>query len=361
MRVERRGAVEPLTPRLVRYLVEALGGKSLDELVHPEERKADYVCLNGLLAVELKTLEDDGSVRMGNLNEDLRQREDFPFFYGAVPFDAIVENMDEPEKIRKKALERIGRPIKDSLSQANDQLAAHRLKFPRKNLVRMMLIANEDHALFDPQTMAHVLQPTLLRLVDGAPRYPDIDVIVYMSERHATAVNGQIALPILVVEGHAFGKAPWKSLVVDHFLQRWSEWQAHPLYSVEGVATKFTTIEHIPESMRRQEMWELNYRRNPYLQHLTFDELRDWFDETVLLSMLGMVRGCPVKPPREVAMHGFEPWAHFMIEVGRRSLPMDRFPQTLERQIAAAQRLNLPDSIADWLRALEADRDNRAA
>lgn len=54
--IERRGEVAPLTPRVVKFLVEALGGQSLDSKETSEELRPDYICLGGQLAVEIKTL-----------------------------------------------------------------------------------------------------------------------------------------------------------------------------------------------------------------------------------------------------------------------------------------------------------------
>jgi hypothetical protein len=67
MRIERKGTVAKLTPRLERFFIKALGGESLDDILHAEARKADFRCLRGLLAIELKTLEQDGARRIDNL------------------------------------------------------------------------------------------------------------------------------------------------------------------------------------------------------------------------------------------------------------------------------------------------------
>ena len=43
MRIERTGKIEALTPRMERFIVEALGGKSLDEIQSHGTRRADYL------------------------------------------------------------------------------------------------------------------------------------------------------------------------------------------------------------------------------------------------------------------------------------------------------------------------------
>ncbi len=85
MRIERQDPVARITPRLERFFQEALGGMSLDDVQHAEVRKADFKCLKGLLAIELKSLEEDASERMDNLMDELRQRADWPIFLGSAP------------------------------------------------------------------------------------------------------------------------------------------------------------------------------------------------------------------------------------------------------------------------------------
>lgn len=76
MRIERTGPVEPLTPRVERFILEALHGHSLDDPDNSEQLRPDYACLRGLVAIELKTLEDDDEERVENLVEQLHRRPD---------------------------------------------------------------------------------------------------------------------------------------------------------------------------------------------------------------------------------------------------------------------------------------------
>ena len=75
MRIERTGTVAPLTPRVVEFLKEELSGVSLDDPLAVSDMRPDYICLGGRLVIELKTLAEDGSERMDNLTDELRQRE----------------------------------------------------------------------------------------------------------------------------------------------------------------------------------------------------------------------------------------------------------------------------------------------
>lgn len=150
MRIERKGPVAKLTPRLQRFFIQALGGESLDDILRPEARKADFKCLRGLLAIELKTLEQDGSQRINNLTDELSQRPDWPAFYGSAPIEPFFKHMQDPEQVKRRFVDRIGRAIKDHVSKADKQLAAHEAALPRKNMLKVMVLANEDHEIYDP-------------------------------------------------------------------------------------------------------------------------------------------------------------------------------------------------------------------
>jgi hypothetical protein len=348
MRIERTGPVAKLTPRLERFFIEALGGQALDDVQHAGERKADFKCMRGLLAIELKTLEKDASERMDNLTDELREREDWPMFYGAVPMDAFLKNVKEPEAVRLRIFERIGRAIKNHIHKANKQLAAHEATFPRKNLVKIVVLANEDHEVYDPDTVAYTVQKLLRREENGAPLYPHIDAVIYLSERHAAPIHGQVGFPIVFIEGSSSERAQWKRDVTELFLDRWSRWNGIPAYSVDPKKKKFSTIEHVPEKMRRQELWELQYRRNPYMKDFTKEQIRDRFDEVICVTTLGSMKNSPLKPGRDAMMWSMEAMSHLMIEMGRKAFPITEFPYEPERLAAAARRLGFPAPVLSW-------------
>src|SRR5690606_38040408 len=121
MRIERKGQVARLTPRLERFFLEAHRGVALDDLQHAEARKADVKCLNGLLAIELKSLEEDASERMDNLTDEFRERPDWPIFLGSAPFESFFKHVSEPQVVRWRVIDRIGRTIKNHMRKANKQ------------------------------------------------------------------------------------------------------------------------------------------------------------------------------------------------------------------------------------------------
>jgi hypothetical protein len=356
MRIERSGPVERLTPRVEKFLIDSLGGISLDAVHSHERTRIDYVCIRSLIAVELKTLDGDPSQRTNNFVDTLRDRPDFPTFFGPVPLEAAFKNMEGPQQLRRAVLDRLGRTIVTHMKKANDQLRQHSLDYPRKNQLRILLLINEDHPEYEPQTVAWVVQRELARENDGVYRYSHIDAVVYLTERHGQEVEGRIALPICAIHGPEIEMRPWKEDVLAHVVSRWSNFNNRPLHMFEDGDQPFETIEHVPDKMPRHEMWRVEYRRQPYLKALTDEQLRDEFDEVILVTTLFGIKGSPIRLDPTAAMPAMERFTHIQIEMHDRALPMERFAFEFKRELAAAARLKLSSEVVAWLHELNEDR-----
>jgi len=357
MRIERTGAVERLTPRVEKFLRDRLRGISLDEVHSPQLTRIDYSCLKGLVAVELKTLEGDPSERTNNFVETLRERDDFPTFFGEVPLEAAFKNMNEPDKLRLAAMDRVGRTIVTHMKKADDQLARHSADYPRRTSLRLLLLINEDHPEYDPETVAWIVRREFARTTEHGPRYSNIDAVLFLTERHGQVIHDLLAFPISAIHGPATVTQPWKENVLDYVCEAWARWQNRSSFVFDPEATaSFETIEHISDEMPHHEMWRVQYRRRPYLRGLTDDQLRDDFDEVMLITTLWGLKGSPMKFGMDVAMAAMERFGHIQIEMHDRALPMERFDHELDRQLQAAKRLNLPQAVFQWLQEIERER-----
>jgi hypothetical protein len=348
MRIERKGPVAKLTPRLERFFIEALGGESLDDILHPEARRADFRCLRGLLAIELKTFEQGASQRLDNLTAELSQRPDWPAFYGSAPIEPFLKHMQDPKQVKRRFVDRIGRAVKDHVNKADKQLAAHEATFPRKNMLKLMVLANEDHEIYDPAMVRYLTQKILFRQENGCLLYPHIDAVIFFTERHATSLDDQIAFPILCIDGHPMTSAPWKSEVINILMARWARWNGAELHHSDLQAHKFQAIDNIPEHMKRNEHWQLEYKRMPYLAGFTEEQMRERFDEIICVSSLRFFKNSPLKPSDDAVSWSLSSMSHIMLEMGWRRIPITQFIYDAERLAAAARRLQLPRDVIDW-------------
>lgn len=334
-----------------------MNGVSLDEIQSHERTRIDYACLRGLVAIELKSLEGAPSERTNNFVDSLRDRPDFPTFFGSVPLEAAIKNMDNSEQLRRTAIDRVGRTIVTHMKKANDQLRQHALDFPRRTRLSLLVLVNEDHPEYDPQTVAWVAQREMSREVDGSPRYANIDAVLYLTERHGQSVAGKTAFPICAIHGPTIQRQPWKVEVLTHIFRKWASFHDRSLFMVGDKEPAFQTIEHIPDQMARHEMWRLEYRRKPYLKHLSDEQLREEFDEVMLVVSLWGIKGSPVDVSMDHAITAMERFTHIQIEMHARAIPMERFEFVSNRELAAAIRLKLPQIAIDWLNTMHNDRN----
>jgi hypothetical protein len=66
-----------------------------------------------------------------------------------------------------------------------------------KTWVKVMLLVNEDHEIYDRQMVGYIIHHLLGRCtVNGSALYPHLDAVVFVTERHATTTNCQIAYPV---------------------------------------------------------------------------------------------------------------------------------------------------------------------
>ena len=352
MRIERHGPVERLTPRVERFLREYLGGVNQDEVQSHQQRRIDYVCRNGLVAVEIKTLEGDASERMENLVVELREDPEWPAFFGSWSAASVLKHLSDPEAVKLRLLNRSGRAIVNHLKSANKQLAAHTSTFPRRNVVRVVILINEDHDIYTPHLVGHILWHAVRKHENGKLMLGNIDAVVYFTERHATKIVDKIAFPILDIDGAGIVEAPWKRHVIASCLDRWREFSASELHRMEPTFSRFATIEPIPDQMARHQAWALVYRRKPYLRGVSEARLRDVWDELLVMSLLQMMEGSPVPHDHAETMIIMEKQAHLYQELAHRGLPITSFPFESLRVIEAGRRLHLSEHVIGWLARL---------
>jgi hypothetical protein len=351
MRVERSGPIEPLTPRIVTFLQERLGGVSLDEDGDVEQRP-DFACLKGLVAIEIKSLETDPSERLVTALVPEMESGKWPAFYGTWPIESVLKHLPNAEEIKEKLLDRLGRTVVRVIKKANDQLAQHTVRTPRRNLVRLLFLLNEDHPEYDPSTITFVVQRELARKnADGGHRNANVDAVVYLTDRHVAIAGSDIYLPALVIFGPSLEDQPWKIDVVNLILGRWAAWNGVPILPEGTVGLEDSvTVEHVPNSMKRQELWALEYRRRPYMRRWEDTDLRNHWDQTMLLSLLWGHVDTPMRVPPDGVMKVMESFTHVMQEVSTRGLPLDFFRPDSVRLGKAVDGLPYGPGVANWLR-----------
>lgn len=358
-RIERRGEVLPLTPRFTKFLREALTSIVLDDIRDSTQKRPDFSCWRDLLVIEVKSLEEDATKRMSNLTEELEKRDDWPTFMGEWPVDSVIRNLKEEDQkaVRGRIYDRIGRAINNHLKKASKQLVAYAKDHPRANQVRVVVLINEDWEVCHPNLVSLIIQKALARQEKNIPEYKGIDAVLYMTARHGRPDGNNIAHPIIMIPGQVMKNYPWKNSVMDFLVQRWCQWEGARYIEcdpagAETFVNSFTTIEHIPDQMQRQDLWRLAYRRNPYMRSWTYEKLRDHWDDVDIMSLFAFIKDSPVKLSEAEITKFLEQFTHLLDEIAHRGLPIERFDSESDRMIAAAKRMRIPPVGIAWLKKI---------
>jgi hypothetical protein len=242
------------------------------------------------------------------------------------------------------------------LKKANDQLAAHMATFPRRNLVRAVVLINEDHEVYDSSIAVHVIQRTMARTDCGAPNVGNIDAVLYLTERHATEEENDIVFPIMTITSRSVDESPWKGEVLDYMGWKWCQWTGARYIAADpvdaaAVINSFKVVKHIPDKLPRHEVWRLQYNQKPYMRNWTNGQLRDRWDELIVCSFFTFLKGAPFRLSNEDIAKNMECFTHLMEEIAFRGISMTAFKAESERFIAAAVRLHLPPVGLDWVAA----------
>ncbi len=361
MRIERYETPPPLTPRVIEFLMTELKGICVDDVVSAEERRIDYICLSGLFAVELKSLEGSPQERIDNFVNNLRKRDDYPQPIGpSANLERMVLQMEKPERILSDLRSRLGRPIRNHLDKANDQFASHEKRFPRKNVVRTVILVNEDHAEYEPTLVEDCIRCEIGTRHGEPMKYSHIDMVLYLTERHQAAWKDEYYYPILAISGPVCQDALWKRTVIMHVMQRWALFKGGVASASSGLEG-FVPVADVPPAMKRHEKWKLDYERDPYFRHLTDEQLADVYDEIVLLNHIRLLRMMPEDSPQFPSVDVMAHLTHVFTEVGARGNPASVQGFSLKRDVAAARRLKLPNSLVRMLRKDHARRQRHSA
>jgi hypothetical protein len=350
--IERNGGPEPITPRFESFLETAMSGRSLD-LEGDVETRPDYACLGGALVIEIKSLEGDPTERLENAIAPAKERETWPKFLGSWPLDAIVKNLptDEADALKKSVFDRLGRAIVTHMKKANAQLGA----FSHSNEgghLKLLALINEDFVEYSPSSVTFIVQREFQRRTnEGKPRYPYIDAVLFLTERHATHLQGRVTFPIVQIYGTEIEQKPLALELMKRLVHRWGK-STHEFLIDETQAEMddFIAIDENPQTMRQQDLWNRDYKRKTYMRGWADHDVIELWDMTVLLTLLAFHADPPMRVPKDGTIKLMETTSHLMSEFASRGIPMDRLKPTRERNEIAIGKVTYGPAVQKWLR-----------
>lgn len=112
---------------------------------------------------------------------------------------------------------------------------------------------------------------------------------------------------------------------VDRIAQEWSIFRTGEI-SAEGIdPSAFDAVHDIPDRMSRSDMWYLEYRRSPYLQNVSDEQLKLLFHRNIAISSINLIKGDWPKLPKDRLMENMRRFTHIIEETNRRGTDLRTF------------------------------------
>ena len=324
MHFERLGGAPNLPTEFHQVILTLPGGRSLDQNRNEESKGGkfpDFACFNELVLIEMKHLESDQSERLNGVFEQLVDDKEKPLFFGSREAGPMIESMSNGNEIGLAIARKLGSSVEGILKTANSQFKNYRDRHLRKNSINLCVILNSKIMEFTPDVMGYALQKKIKSGSGDLTRFPFIDAIIYISEKHYQLLpDGRIAFSLLVFQNIGSLRAPWKLQFINRLVEAWSQRRTGGRSSGEADIKAFKTVFDVPKRMKRSELWNLEYLRNPYLSNLPLGRLRVLFNRAIGNQSRSFIKGDWPKPSREEMMEWMRRFQHHNAEINRRNI-----------------------------------------
>lgn len=314
-----------------------LGGRVLDDNQAEESAQGqfpDFTCFRDLMLIEMKHLETNQHDRINKVFEAKIDPAESPIFYGSRDSRFITDAVSNGAAINAAIASKLGRTIETILSKANRQFASYRSRHPRKNSVSLCVILNSMIHEYSPDVVVHAIHGKMETGQLGTPRFPEVDAVLYISEKHFQILpDERAAHPLAIYEGVGAVNQPWKMQFVNRVVDAWSRMRTGNSVMERRNLHNFQPIHDIPKVMKRSEVWQLEYQRVPYMSTFTVERLRVLFQRTIAINSLAFLKGSWPKPSKIEITEGLRAFQHIVEETNRRGLDL----RLLDRRLLSAE------------------------
>lgn len=322
-----------LERRFLQFLSEVPGAESLDDLLsgeqYKDERRADFLLFDQRVILEVKSLEVDTSWKVEGEMVAHREREDFPVFYGEVDLGKVLEHLPDGKEINKRIFLRTTRSVEAAARSAEEQIENTARLLSLTDAVGVLVLLNQEIDIFTPEVVAHRLAMLLRRKnEDGSLRSP-IAFSWLIFESHFLEIGPMPkTLPLITIEGSKAKAYPWFNELLTYLQVAWANFNGHPIFhhsatspNLQARSSKAPEEPQPGGKITRQELWELRYRKNPYLRPL--DDLEVLRRGKAALDALTphFMKGGPTTSTEQWE-ELMIPWSDFLCEARHRGLDL---------------------------------------
>jgi hypothetical protein len=275
---------ESLYDRFLRFAASLPGAELIDDVAMTESqrrsKKADVFFEKRNVIAEVKSLLTDVTPKIDKVLDPVRERPEFPKFFGKWPMNIILEHLSDGAAIHRQLYEVISSGVADLVSDANRQLRVTKDSFALPGAHGILVILNDSVEILDPNTVAHRAVGTLMkRGHGGGARYSNIGAVWVIGETHRLNINAGLQAIPSIMFGHPI--APDDAAI--NFLERiqpsWADFMNVPLIHLEQGS--FAEMKLIPANDNDDQttkktisnLWSGAYDAAPYLRDLSDAEL----------------------------------------------------------------------------------------
>lgn len=320
-----------LEERFTSFIESLPNAENIDRLELPKDpsntRKADFLLGNREVVVEMKLLKADPSHKVTETVEKHQDREDFPDFFGSVDVRKVLAHLSDGEDIYRRMVLSLTRSVEGGLRSSEEQIAHTKAVLNLPDSVGLLVVLNEAIDILDPGLVIQRVEQHWRKTQQDGNVVSQVDFVWLVFESHlVTAVNGQSALPSMLISGDAADRFPWFTAFHHDLSARWAAFNnsrcfdsGNPDLGSLKFSPAFERKKTKPEAMTRQDIWRNQYLDRPYLRPLSDDTLRVKAAEIIKQLMpLFLKDGPGFKPERDLEV--VVKFAHFLAEAEFRGL-----------------------------------------
>lgn len=292
-------------------------------------KKADFFFANRRMVCEVKNLETDTTPKLKKLLEPLEKRPEWPRFYGAWELSKILRKFPDGAEINRRVFESTTSAINKAVADANRQIRATKQTFDLPRSGGFLVLANEAIALLSPEVIAHKVHRMLnKRMPDGAPQFPEINMVWMISEKHVTNFGTDTTGVVSLLLRQDIPDPMHVEEFVESLQSQWAAFHNVPFKTVSGATLSDIEFQNNPnlEPLREQkptfaDAWRQDYETKPYLKDVSDRRLIRHASRLFAQVSAGLMKGS-TEAERALTKRLMPEWTHFLHEVNRRGMDM---------------------------------------
>jgi uncharacterized protein YjiS (DUF1127 family) len=320
------------------------GSECIDDLDLTDDqqkaKKADFFFNNREIISEFKSHQTDTSDKIEKILAPYRNTPEWPHLYGNQELHKILAFLPNGKDVNAQIFIAITDSIEGLIESANRQIRETKESFGLSESGGLLVIFNENIAVFTPDVVAHRVRKTLgKKTKTGERRYPHVTVVLVINTGHYTQLTPDLkGMPILTIPSGLEDQKKVEDFT-SSLLPKWAAFDRQPFFKMKTEDfpkmkfDRFQKPAETPKQIKRYDHWRLQYRRNRYLQSLSDRDLLAYGRR--LFKDIGprFLKGAP-KTPHNYMSSLMERFTHFLEETGIRAIDLRQlFPEpTAEKE-----------------------------